>query len=257
MDSEVSSYRPPPEFEEDSSEPLVDLTLSDSTELFLIQWPLHQHPEINGQEFTLQLGPDGKLGSFIDSTGKAYDLVSSASKEPDATVILSSESESKIVGKISQRVSLVHYMNPEEYEKLSSDKKLVYLKASGTLMTNSSNPFVTPMKSKGRKNSESWGRTVSTHSSRHKSTFSGINELSKPSKRKHDHESTGSMNQPAQSHETTPFPGSSEHRNAHESTRSLDRSIIASGRGDSTSTLSGPAERSHKGKSKKKTKSEE
>ncbi|XP_022738001.1 uncharacterized protein LOC111290785 isoform X2 [Durio zibethinus] len=229
MDSEVSSYRPPPEFEEDSSEPLVDLTLSDSTELFLIQWPLHQHPEINGQEFTLQLGPDGKLGSFIDST----------------------------VGKISQRVSLVHYMNPEEYEKLSSDKKLVYLKASGTLMTNSSNPFVTPMKSKGRKNSESWGRTVSTHSSRHKSTFSGINELSKPSKRKHDHESTGSMNQPAQSHETTPFPGSSEHRNAHESTRSLDRSIIASGRGDSTSTLSGPAERSHKGKSKKKTKSEE
>ena len=121
-------------------------------------------------------------------------------------------------------------------------------------MTNSSNPFVTPMQSKGQKNSESWGHTVNTHSSRHKSTFSGINELSKHSKRKHDHESTESMNQPSQSHGTTPFSGLSEHRNAHESTGSMDGSIIVSGRGDSTSTLSGPSEHSHKRKSKKKVK---
>ncbi|XVF02092.1 hypothetical protein REPUB_Repub04eG0146800 [Reevesia pubescens] len=258
MDSvEASSYRPPPKFKEDSSEQLVDLTLSDSTELFLIQWPLHQHPEINGKEFTLQLGFDGKLGSFIDSIGKEYDLIGSASKDPDATVILSSASESKIVGKISQRVSLVHYLKPEEYEKLSSEKKLMYQKSSGALMTNSSSPFVTPMQSKGRKNSESWGRTVSTHSSRHKSTIPGINELSKPSKRKHDHESTRSMNQSAESHGTTPFSGSLEHRNAHESTGSMDRPTIVSGRGDNTSTLTGPSERSHKGKSKKKAKNED
>ncbi|XVE66070.1 hypothetical protein DITRI_Ditri08aG0051900 [Diplodiscus trichospermus] len=238
MDSEVSSYMPPPEFEEDSWEQLVDISLSDSTELFLIQWPLHQHPEINGKEFTIQLGPDGKLGSFTDSNGKTYDLVSGASKEPDGTVILSSESESKIVGKISRRVSLVHYMKPEDYEKLSSEKKLMYQKSSGTLMTNSTNPFVTPMPSKGRKNSHSWGRTVSTHGSRHKSTFSGINELSKPSKRKHDHESTGSMNQPVGSHGNTPFSASSE-------------SMMVPWRGDTTSALSG------RGKSKKKAKNED
>ncbi|KAA3467974.1 mediator-associated protein 2-like [Gossypium australe] len=96
MDSELNIYRPPPEFEENSSQQLVDLTVSGSTELFLIQWPVHQHPEINDQVVTLQLGPEGKLGSFTDSTGKAYDFVSPASQGPDATVILSSETESKI-----------------------------------------------------------------------------------------------------------------------------------------------------------------
>lgn len=131
-------------------------------------------------------------------------------------------------------------MEPEEYEKLSSDKRLMYQKSSGSLTANSSNPFVTPMHIKGRKNSQSWGRTVSTHSSRHKSTISGINELSKPSKRKQDRESTGSLNQSAQSHGTTPFSGSSEHRIA------LDRTSIFSGR----------SEPSHKGKSKKKAKNE-
>ncbi|KAK8527734.1 hypothetical protein V6N12_054936 [Hibiscus sabdariffa] len=225
MNSERNAYRPPPEFEEDSSQQLVDLTLSDSTELFLIQWPLHQRPEINGEVVTLHLDSDGKLGSFTDSTGKDYDLVSSASKQPDATVILSSESESKIgtsrcnVGKISRRVSLVHYTTPEEYEKLISDKKLIHQRSSG--MTDS---FATPLQSKGRRGSLSLGRSVSTHGSRQKSTVSGINELSKPSKRKHGNESIGSMNQPAQSQETTPMSGSSKHRNAHESTGSLDHS---------------------------------
>ncbi|XP_039059434.1 mediator-associated protein 2-like [Hibiscus syriacus] len=235
MDSEANAYRPPPEFVEDSSQQLVDLTLTDSTELFLIQWPVHQQPEINGEVVTLQLDSDGKLGSFTDSNGKAYDLVGSASKQPDATVILSSGSESKIVGKISRRVSLVHYTTPEEYEMLSSEKKLIHQRSSG--MTDSSNPFVTPMQSKGRKSSQSMGRTVSTHGSRQKSTFSGMNELSNPSKRKHDRESIGLMNQPTQSHETTPVSGSSKHRNAQESTGSLDHS--------------------HKGKSRKKVKNEE
>ncbi|MBA0758852.1 hypothetical protein Gotri_021814, partial [Gossypium trilobum] len=225
---------PPPEFEENSSQQLVDLTVSGSTELFLIQWPIHQHPEINDQVVTLQLGPDGKLGSFTDSTasfdlftnwlniaGKTYDFVSPASQGPDATVILSSESESKIVGKISRRVSLVHYMSPDEYEKLSSDKKLLHQRSSGTLMTDSSNPFSSPMQSKGRKGSHSMGRTVSTHGSQQKRTVSGINEQSKPSKRKHDHESMGSMNQPTHSHETTPISGSSEHSHKSKSKKKV------------------------------------
>ncbi|KAE8706210.1 Cytochrome p450 51g1 [Hibiscus syriacus] len=212
MNSEVNAYRPPPEFDEDSSQQLVDLTLSDSTELFLIQWPLHQNPEINGEVVTLQLDSDGKLGSFTDSTGKDYDLVSSTSKVSDATVIFSSGSESKIVGKISRRVSLVHYTTPEEYEQLSSNKKLIHQRSSG--MTDS---FATPMQSKGRRSSMSLGRTVSTHGSRQKNTVSGINEQSKPSKRKHGNESKGSMNQPTPSHETTPISGSLKHGSAHKS----------------------------------------
>lgn len=131
-----------------------------------------------------------------------------------------------IVGKISRRVSLVHYKDPEEYKKLRSDKKLMHQKSSGTLMANSSNPFATPMQSKGLKISESLGRTMSTHNSRHKSSFSGTKERSKSSKRKHGHESTGSMNQPAQSQGTTPFSGLSEHGGAHESTGSMDRSLM-------------------------------
>lgn len=52
MDSEPNIYRPPPEFEENSSQQLVDLTVSDSTELFLIQWPLHQ---VNHSVFLIPL----------------------------------------------------------------------------------------------------------------------------------------------------------------------------------------------------------
>lgn len=37
-------YKPDVDFQEDSREPLVDLTLTDSTELWLIQWP---HNEVN------------------------------------------------------------------------------------------------------------------------------------------------------------------------------------------------------------------
>lgn len=88
-------------------------------------------------------------------------------------------------------------------------------------MTESSNPFSSPNQSKGRKVSHSMGRTVSTHGSQQKSTASGINEQSKPSKRKHDHESTGSMNQPTQSHETTPISGSSEYSHKSKSKKKV------------------------------------
>jgi hypothetical protein len=39
---EVEVYKPEPGFEEDSREPLADISLSDSTELWLIQWPINE-----------------------------------------------------------------------------------------------------------------------------------------------------------------------------------------------------------------------
>ena len=39
--SEVG-YKPPPEFQVDVKDPLIELSLSDSTELWLIQWPINQ-----------------------------------------------------------------------------------------------------------------------------------------------------------------------------------------------------------------------
>ena len=38
----VEGYRPPPEFEDDVKEPLIDLSLTDSTELWLLQLPYAQ-----------------------------------------------------------------------------------------------------------------------------------------------------------------------------------------------------------------------
>lgn len=38
----VEGYKPPPEFEEDERELLTDISLSDSAELWLIQWPANQ-----------------------------------------------------------------------------------------------------------------------------------------------------------------------------------------------------------------------
>lgn len=38
----AEEYKPAPEFEEDDRELLADISLSDSTELWLIQWPANQ-----------------------------------------------------------------------------------------------------------------------------------------------------------------------------------------------------------------------
>lgn len=35
-------YKPPEEYEEDLKEPLIDISLNESTELWLIQWPYKQ-----------------------------------------------------------------------------------------------------------------------------------------------------------------------------------------------------------------------
>ncbi|KAK4343186.1 hypothetical protein RND71_039002 [Anisodus tanguticus] len=146
------SYKPPPEFEEVKKDSLVNLNITDSTELWLIQWPFNQHPDLNGQEVSLKLHHDGNMGSFEDSSGKyskSYEVVSCKAQEPDAVVFLSSESEPKIAGKISRRVSLIHYPEPSELKQNSINlKQMMAQRSSGaTTLTNSSRRFATPTQS--------------------------------------------------------------------------------------------------------------
>ncbi|XP_043711639.1 amino acid permease 6-like [Telopea speciosissima] len=147
MSTIEEDYKPPVEFQVDAKDPLVDISLTDSTELWLIQWPINQPPDFDGEEVSLKLHNDGHLGSFESSSGKSYKLVSFAAQEPDATVFLSSPSESKAVGKISRRVSLVHYPEPTELEKPISNHPSRLSQRSGT-STYTSHPMATPTHSK-------------------------------------------------------------------------------------------------------------
>ncbi|KAK6943907.1 hypothetical protein RJ641_025009 [Dillenia turbinata] len=108
------AYVPPPEFAEDDKHPLINLNLNDSTEFWLIRWPLHHPPDFNGKELSLKLRLDEQLGSFESSSGKTFDVVSYGAQDADATVFLFSGWESRIVGKISRHVSLVRYPEPDE-----------------------------------------------------------------------------------------------------------------------------------------------
>ncbi|XP_057970477.1 mediator-associated protein 2 [Malania oleifera] len=218
-------YTPPPEFQEDAKDPLVKLGLTEATELWLIQWPINQPPDFDGQEVSLKLNHDGQLGTFKGSSGKEYDVVSFAAQEPDATVFLSSGPESKIVGKISRCVSLVHYPDPEELQKLSSDNlRQMYQKSSGVSLT-TSHYSASGMRGANMRNMPSMsGRVTSTHSSRQRSSLSEVGEPSKPLKR----------------------------RRAEESPRSMDRHTQDSGRGHSAVTSSDSLEHSQQGKPNKK-----
>ncbi|WVZ71753.1 hypothetical protein U9M48_020299 [Paspalum notatum var. saurae] len=114
-------YEPGPTFEEVEEEAPIDISLTDSTELWLIQWPKDQLnvSDFHGKELSLKLHNNGNLGSLESSSGKSYELVSFAAQKPDATVFLPSGSEAKTVGKIKRRVSLVRYPEPEELAKPS------------------------------------------------------------------------------------------------------------------------------------------
>ncbi|XAR48254.1 hypothetical protein NMG60_11031011 [Bertholletia excelsa] len=222
-------HRPPAGFQEDVKDSLIDLTLtdSDSTELWLVQWPINQAPDFDGQELSLKLHRDGLLGSFEGSSGKAYDVVSFSSQHPNATVFLSSASESKIVGKISRRVSLVHYPEPSEIQKQNTkNQKQMYLRSYGTSMTNSSQRLATPSQVTRTKSSKSGGsKGASMDSNRYRSSLSEAGDPFKTPKKRH----------------------------AEEPTRSMDWSAQDSGRGHSTVT-SGSLEQSNEKKSKKKKK---
>ncbi|GAV74070.1 hypothetical protein CFOL_v3_17552 [Cephalotus follicularis] len=223
-------YNPPPEFAEDAKESLVDIKLTDSTELWLIQWPNNQQPDFHGKELSLVLHRDGCLASFKDSSGKAYDVVSFQSQEPVATVFLPSTLEPEVVGKISRRVSLLHFPDPKEYEKLVASNSLRerHQHSTVTSLTNSSQRFATPTPS-GK--ISMGGHKASAHSSRSKSTLSEAIDSFKSLKKRHSH--------------GTP------------STGSKDQSTLDSGRGHSTSVVSGSSEHSYQRQSKKKRKSED
>nr|GMD33610.1 mediator-associated protein 2-like [Ipomoea batatas] len=87
-------YKPPSDFVEDKRDPLVELKLTDSTELWLIQWPINHSSDFDGQ-VSLKLDNDGHLGSFESSSGKSYDVFNLKAQDPVGTVFLSSASEAK------------------------------------------------------------------------------------------------------------------------------------------------------------------
>ncbi|KAF3450926.1 hypothetical protein FNV43_RR07015 [Rhamnella rubrinervis] len=259
--AEGGGYRPPPEFLEDSKEPLLDLSLTDSTELWLIQWPKKHNPDFDGQEVSLKLHRDGKLASFEGSSGRKYDVVSFAAQEPNATVFVSSTSGTKVVGKISRRVSLVHYPQPDEVEKVNTSNWKQLYQNSGTNLTTKSSRRSTPMRS-GTPAQSGWQRhqsvsgraTPSSPSSRQKSTLSEVGEPSKPANNKRRvPERTRSINQSGQD-----SGGRGHSAVTSERSRSINQSGQDSGgRGHSAVTSSGSPQRSHQGKEKKNRKKTE
>ncbi|KAJ0766417.1 putative mediator-associated protein 2, plant [Helianthus annuus] len=59
------------EFQGDSRASILDLNSTDSTELWLIQWPKDQVPDFDGQRISLDLHhDDGQLGTFEAKSGK-------------------------------------------------------------------------------------------------------------------------------------------------------------------------------------------
>lgn len=179
-------YEPSPEFEQNAKDSLIELDLTDSSELWLIQWPINQPPDFDGQEVTLKLHHEGHLGSFEGSSGKSYDVVSFASQHPDATVFSSSASKSKFVGKISRRVSLIHYPEPDELQKLNPNNlKQMYERHSATL-TNSSHRFATPTQSTRSRHFQSGSglATSSRGSGRRSFLFASEDPSKEPNRRR-------------------------------------------------------------------------
>ncbi|MED6204397.1 hypothetical protein PIB30_008841 [Stylosanthes scabra] len=174
----VEGYRPAPDYEEDRRSALVDLEMNDSTELWLIKLPFstvsshrssmeNMLSEIDGEELSFNLHGDGKLASFEDSSEKIYDFVSYPSQEPDEVVFVPSPTEPKIAGKISRRVSIVHYPDPKEFEERKLSAKHAHQNSSGVAKTTSSRYFSTQIS----------GRAGSSKGSRK----SSVSQVSEPS----------------------------------------------------------------------------
>ncbi|GER40319.1 mediator-associated protein 2 [Striga asiatica] len=175
-------YKPPAGFVEDKRDPLVDLELTESTELWLIQWPINQPLDFDGQTVSLKLGRDGHLGTLEGSSGKSYEMVGCKTNGPEANVFLTSTAEAKIAGKISRRISLIHYPEPGELLKRNSLSMGLSQRSSGATSTLSGWRLPTPSRSIRPTKSKISG--LSTPSSRSKSSGSGLGESSKPAKRK-------------------------------------------------------------------------
>ncbi|GFP84311.1 mediator-associated protein 2 [Phtheirospermum japonicum] len=147
MDVSDSSYQPPAGFVEDKKDPLIDLNLTDSTELWLIHWTTNQPLDFDGQHVSMKLGGDGRMCTVEGSSGKSYDMISYKSQGPEATVFLTSASEAKIAGKISRRVSLIHYPDPSEFQKRNSLNISHSQRSSGATSTMSGRRHATPSRS--------------------------------------------------------------------------------------------------------------
>ncbi|XP_027125796.1 mediator-associated protein 2-like [Coffea arabica] len=223
---ELATYRPPEEFEEVKKDALIELNLDDSKELWLIQWPVNQASDLNGQQVSLKLHHDGHLGSFEGSSGKSYEVVSFKSQDPEATVFLSSTSESRIAGKISRRVSLLHYPEPTELKSGGLAIKQMVQRSAASL-TNSAHRYTTPTQStRTRSLGAVSGYTSSICTPRNRSSGSGDASKS-PLRRPVDE------------------PG-----------RSIDHSVQDSGKEHRADVSSGSLEHPEQKKSNKKRKSE-
>ncbi|KAI3847845.1 hypothetical protein MKW92_009933 [Papaver armeniacum] len=134
----VDECKPANEFQEDVKDPLLEIPLSDSQELWLIQWP------------DKQLHHEGQLATFESSSGMSYEMVIYASQEPDATVFLSSASEAKIAGNISCCVSLVRYPELSELEEKAKEaKEKAKAERSAQQGSRALSTVLTPSKSSG------------------------------------------------------------------------------------------------------------
>ncbi|CAI9114786.1 OLC1v1015588C1 [Oldenlandia corymbosa var. corymbosa] len=169
--TEAGDTKPKEEFLEFNRDFDVDIT--GDKELWLIHWPLHSTPEIDGQAISLKVNNDGLLGTVENSTGKRYELVSYKSQTPEATVFLPSSSGSKIVGKISREVSVVHYPDPNEISERTVIKRMAERSAASTL-TNSANRYSTP--TQGTRSRSSRPSTSSMRSSRDRAEASRRHE---------------------------------------------------------------------------------
>lgn len=138
-------YNPGTDFEKDTKASHVSIPVSDSTELWLVQCPIGQvKPEMFNGKISVNFDSKEKLGSIADPSGKSFELVSFASKEPDATLFMPFDSESKVVGKTLRRVCLVRCPEPSDFEK---PKSRASYKPGGTTGMPS---FLTPSKGTSR-----------------------------------------------------------------------------------------------------------
>ncbi|XP_074280365.1 mediator-associated protein 2 [Silene latifolia] len=142
-------YVPAPEFKEDTYHSLFDIQFNHNTELWLLQLPDDQFPDIDGQSLTLDLDQDGELGSVEGPDGTVYSLVNFPSEVADTTVFQPTPSGTKVVGKISRHVSLIHYPEPKHGTTDVASKKRKPV-SSKTTFTRSQ--FSTPTRTTTHKN---------------------------------------------------------------------------------------------------------
>ncbi|KAE9598351.1 hypothetical protein Lal_00004220 [Lupinus albus] len=176
-------YTPAQEFVQLENDSLLDFNFTDSTELWLLQVPFSNDflTDIDGKEVSVKLDNDGQLTSFEGSSGKVYDFISFDDQEPDETVFVPSSREPKIAGKISRRISVVHYPDPKERQKTNSpNSRLKQRNSSGVSATNSQ---YFPMQSGYPQTSQS-GRAASSKGSNRKSSLSEFSEPSSTAKRR-------------------------------------------------------------------------